>query len=280
MSQNSKRLSILLDSEINELYSPPSLTPEQSRHYFSLNDIELQSFNRLQDRYSRVYFVLLLGYFKIKPVITNFTFSQVKNDFKFVASEYFPGEKFKQRNLDPSQKTRLYRRVFSLVDYKSFSYDVRISLQKEASHITTISIESRYILDECIAYLSRNKIAIPKYSILQRVISTAVNNEKGRINKLINRKLSDNLSRFLKLLFTNDTPLHLSEVKQSSKNFTLGEINKELNIFNHLKPHMDNITELLDTLKLSLKNTEYYASLVDYYTGYWGHPRQNLHIAL
>lgn len=266
MSQSSKRLSILLDSEINELYSPPSLTPEQSRHYFSLNDIELESFNRLQDRYSRVYFVLLLGYFKIKPVILNFTFSQVKNDFKFVASEYFPGEKFKQRNLDPSQKTRLYRRVFSLVDYKSFSNDVRISLQKEATQITTVSIESRYILDECIAYLSRNKIAIPKYSILQRVISTAVNNEKSRIHKLINKKLSDNLSRFLKSLFTNDAPLHLSEVRQSAKNFTPGEINKELNIFNHLKPHMDNITELLDTLKLSLKNTEYYASLVDYYT--------------
>jgi len=102
MSQNSKRLSILLNSEINELYSPPSLTPEQSRHYFSLNDIELESFNRLQDRYSRLYFVLLLGYFKIKPVILNFTFLQVKNDFKFVVSEYFPGEKFKQRNLDPS----------------------------------------------------------------------------------------------------------------------------------------------------------------------------------
>jgi hypothetical protein len=266
MSQNNKRLSILLDSEINELYSPPSLTPEQSRYYFSLNDIEVESFNRLQDRYSRVYFVLLLGYFKIKPVILNFTFSQVKNDFKFVASEYFAGEKFKQRNLDPSQKTRLYRRVFSLVNYKSFSNDVRISLQKETTHISTVSIESRYILDECIAYLSRNKIAIPKYSILQRVISTAVNNEKSRIHGLINHKTPDILSQFLKSLFTNDAPLHLSEVRESAKNFTPGEVNKELNIFNHLRPHIDNINSLLDTIKLSLKNTEYYASLVDYYT--------------
>jgi len=263
MSQFSKRLSILLDSEINELYSPPSLTPEQSRHYFSLNDIELESFNRLQDRYSRVYFVLLLGYFKIKPVILNFTFSQVSNDFKFVASEYFSDEKFKQRNLDPSQKTRLYRRVFSLVDYKSFSNDVRISLEKEATNITTVSIESRYILDECIAYLSRNKIAIPKYSILQRVISTAVNNEKKRIHKLINKKLSDNLSRFLKSLFTNDAPLHLSEVRQSAKNFTLGEINKELNIFNHLKLHMDNIIELL--VEQSRKAAEKTKTTLSYY---------------
>jgi len=70
MSQSSKRLSILLDSEINELYSPPSLTPEQRRHYFSLNDIELDSFNRFKDRYSKLYFVMLLGYFNIMIVIT------------------------------------------------------------------------------------------------------------------------------------------------------------------------------------------------------------------
>jgi len=266
MSQNSKRLSILLDSEINELYSPPSLTPEQSRHYFSLNDIELESFNRLKDRYSQLYFVLLLGYFKIKPVILNFTFSQVKNDFKFVALEYFPGEKFKQRNLDPSQKTRLYRRVFNLVNYKPFSNDVRISLQKEATLITTVSIESRYILDECIAYLSRSKIAIPKYSILQRIISSAVNDEKNRIHIIIDKNIPGILSQFFKSLFTNDEKIHLSEVRQSAKNFTPGEVNKELNIFKRLKVHMDNINVLLGKLKLSLKNTEYYASLVDYYT--------------
>jgi len=54
----------------------------------------------------------------------------VKNDLKFVVSEYFTGEKFKQRNLDPSQKNRLYRRVFNLVNYNSFTDDVRINLQK------------------------------------------------------------------------------------------------------------------------------------------------------
>ena len=56
MSQSSKRLSILPDSEINELYSHPSLTSEQRRHYFSLNDIEFESFNRLKDRCSQLYF--------------------------------------------------------------------------------------------------------------------------------------------------------------------------------------------------------------------------------
>jgi len=58
----------------------------------------------------------------------------------------------------------------------------------------------------------------------------------------------------------------LSEVRQSAKNFDHSEINKELIIFNHLKPYIDNINSLIAKLTLSLKNFEYYASLVDYYT--------------
>ena len=128
MSQSSKRLSILLESEINELYSPPSLSSEQRRHYFSLNDIELDSFNRFKDRYSQLYFVLLLGYFKIKPVILNFTFYQIKDDFKFVASEYFPDNKFKQQNLSRSQKSRIDNRIFNINNYNSFSREISYQL--------------------------------------------------------------------------------------------------------------------------------------------------------
>jgi len=266
MSQSSKRLSILLDSEINELYSPPSLTSEQRRHYFSLNDIELESFNRLKDRYSQLYFVMLLGYFKIKPVILNFTFSQVKDDFKFVASEYFPDNKFKQQNLSRSQKSRIYIRIFNINNYNSFSRVISHQLQEKAIEIAAINIESRYIFDECIDYLSRNKTAIPSYSQLQRIISTAVNTERQKIISLIEGNIPKTLSSFLSSLFESGASIMLSEVRQSAKNFAPSEISKELIIFNHIKPYIDNINSLIEKLTLSLKNLEYYAALIDYYT--------------
>ena len=282
MSQSSKRLSILLESEINELYSPPRLTSEQRRHYFSLNDIELDSFNRLNDRYSQLYFVLLLGYFKIKPVILNFTFSQVKDDINFVASEYFSGSKFKQQNLYRTQKSRLYTRVLNIVKYNSFSKEVAIQLKVKAIEIATVNIESRYIFDECIDYLSRNKISIPSYSQLQRIISGSANTEKQRISDFVEDNIPKSLVCFLESLFESGTDIILSEVKQSAKNFTPSEINKELNAFNHLKPHIKNINLLVKKLTLSLKNLEYYASLVDYYTvtklQRFDHPTRQLYL--
>ena len=72
---------------------------------------------------------MLLGYFKIKPVILNFTFPHVKDDFKFVASEYFPDNKFKQQNLSRSQKSRIDNRIFNINSYNSFSREISYQLQ-------------------------------------------------------------------------------------------------------------------------------------------------------
>lgn len=266
MSDSSKRLSILLDSEINDFYSPPTLTLEQQRLYFSLNDMEQETFHTLNDRHSSIYFVLLLGYFKVKPVVINFTFSGIKDDFNYVATEFYPDIKFKPRNLSLSQKTRLYRRIFKLENYSYFSNEIRLRMQQEASAIFTISIESRYIFDECIDYLARNKIAIPKYSILLRAIGVAINSGKKRVSLLIQNNLSDSLLSFPGALFENNAKPKLKEIRQTAKDFTPREINKELKIFNYLESHINDINKLVKTLKLSIKNIEYYASMVDYYT--------------
>ena len=64
-----KHLAILHQSEIRDLYGPPRLTIEEKRFYFTLNDLELKSFQSIRDRQHRCYFVVLLGYFKVKPVM-------------------------------------------------------------------------------------------------------------------------------------------------------------------------------------------------------------------
>ncbi|NCF20708.1 MAG: DUF4158 domain-containing protein [Haliea sp.] len=59
MSLKSKRRTILLDSDIQDLYGAPKLSFEQKRYYFSLNDPELDALRSIRDRYNRVYFVLM-----------------------------------------------------------------------------------------------------------------------------------------------------------------------------------------------------------------------------
>jgi hypothetical protein len=73
-----ERLQILIESEINDLYSPPSYSLEERQFYFSLNDREARVAKSIRKRSHRCYFVALLGYFKSRPVVLNPRFGQIE----------------------------------------------------------------------------------------------------------------------------------------------------------------------------------------------------------
>jgi len=203
MSHNNKRKSTLLDSEISDLYNPPVLSSEQRRLYFTLNDVELNVFHSLNGKHSQIYFVLLLGYFKFKPIILEFGFLQIKEDFNSIKQVYFPEKKLKQRNLSRSQKSRLYQRIFTLTNYQIFSDEIRKRLEEKAQSIALVNFDARYIFDECIDYLVSQNTAIPKYYFLQPTIISAINKEKLRINSVIKSQVPDSLLIFMSNLLKN-----------------------------------------------------------------------------
>lgn len=56
-----KRLSILTQAEIEELYLPPMFSEPDQRFFFALNDREMEVINRIRDRKHRVVAIALLG---------------------------------------------------------------------------------------------------------------------------------------------------------------------------------------------------------------------------
>ena len=103
------RQGILHQSEIQDLFGPPRLTIEEKRFYFTLNDLELKSFASIRDRQQCCYFIVLLGYFKVKPVMLNVSFTDVREDLDFVLSKMLSeGEKDERKmpSIDRSQHIR------------------------------------------------------------------------------------------------------------------------------------------------------------------------------
>ncbi len=79
-----ERVQILSEAEQDELYGPPAFTSADQRFFFSLNDKELAIAKSLRHRGQRYMLVVLLGYFKAKPVVLNPGFHQIKQDLKYV----------------------------------------------------------------------------------------------------------------------------------------------------------------------------------------------------
>ncbi len=266
MRLHRKRLTILLESEIRDLFSPPKLTIEEKRLYFALNDLEEEAFNRIRNRYHRCYFVLLLGYFKVKPVSLNFGYSEVREDLSFIVNEYFQGGKPKRQNLTKSQRSRLYQRVLKLSGYRLYGSNCLAELETHTAGMAKVSIDARALFDSCIDYLVQKKVAIPKYYVLQELISSTINCERKRQGEVLNKYLPQPLAVCLDNLFNTDTETTLSDIRKSAKNFTPTELEKELKIFQCIEPLIDGIDGLVQQLDLSQSNLYHYASLVDYYT--------------
>ncbi|EDV5457491.1 DUF4158 domain-containing protein, partial [Salmonella enterica subsp. enterica serovar Oranienburg] len=91
------------------------------RFFFSLNDKELAIAKSLRHRGQRYMLVVLLGYFKAKPVVLNPGFHQIKQDLKYVYQTVLPGPGCRPFNLTPKENERIYQRVFQLCNYQRWN---------------------------------------------------------------------------------------------------------------------------------------------------------------
>lgn len=85
-----KRLQILGDDEIENLYGLPRFTPEEQMEYFTLLPKEFATIEQLPRIRSRIYTILQLGYFKARHLFFTFSFSIVETDIKHIQERYFP----------------------------------------------------------------------------------------------------------------------------------------------------------------------------------------------
>lgn len=261
-----ERLQILIDAEINDLYSPPSFTLEERRFYFTLNEMEARVANAIRSRAHRCFFVALLGYFKSRPVVLSPSFGDVEEDLRFIAKEQLPGPGIRRFSLDQKQKDRLYQKIFDLLNYQKWrDRQDRGSLITHLQQTAKSWVEPRYLFDATTEYLSLRRIAIPKYTVMQTVVSQAMKQERERITASLQNQLSGRLSTELANLVDGKGALPLSKLRLSAKNFTPTELEKELKVKRLIEPWMSEVNTVVKALSLSIKNQQHFASMVDYY---------------
>lgn len=262
-----ERLTILHESEINDLYGVPSLSLEEKRVSFALNDLEQDAIKSIRDRNHKCYAIVLLGYFKIKPIQLNLTYKVLQADLAFIADEYFSKFKAPRFSVSRMQKTRIYDKIINLQGFKK--WDAEQHQKPLITYLQQVAkswIEPRFLFDSCTEYLARNHIAIPRYSVLQRIISQVIKQERKRISDTLKITISDELTANLADLVDGESPLTIKELKQAAKSFNGSELEKELNVNKLIQPWMNEVNQVVPALSLSQQNQLHYATMVDYYS--------------
>lgn len=150
-------------------------------------------------------FIVLLGCFKAKPVVLNLGFHQIKHDLKHVHQTVLSGSGFRPFNLSQKENERTYKRIFELCEYQRWSSKAHGSaLEAHLTQQAKAWSAPRHLFDTTIEYLSGQKIAIPAYSTLQKIISQVVGQEQDRLIIHADLELSQELKHALAALVSGD----------------------------------------------------------------------------
>lgn len=73
MAKKTEQLDTVYLTEHHDLYDVPQFNENDRDYFFTLNESELYELEQLRVIQNKAYFILLLGYFKAKPVTLTLT---------------------------------------------------------------------------------------------------------------------------------------------------------------------------------------------------------------
>lgn len=267
MASVDKRIKILTASEVTELYAAPIFNAEDQEFFFNMDENEQRACDSHKNHSAQLYFVLLLGYFRRKPIILTELPKQYRKDLHFISEKHFEGKPVPRKNINATERSRIYNKILDVYELNKFGPVEQKDAFAFVSRTASISVEPRYLFDELFMYLSTNKIPLPAYSSLQTIISKAIAAENERTSITLRTILSKSLKERLNTILTSeDSNALLTTIKKLPKDFTHREMSKEIEVFKFIEEIYPDVEKAIKQLVLSNSNIDHYASLVDFYT--------------
>lgn len=263
-----KRLRILGEDEIEALYGRPRFTPEEREQFFALAPPEQALLQEFRSAPSQVSFILQLGYFKAKQLFFTFAPQEVEADVQYILARYFPQAQIAELSA-VNKRTHLRQRrlILDLCRYRVCGVEQRQQLASKARQVARISSRPIYVLRELLAYLAEHRIVLPGYSLLQDTVGQALTQEQERLITLVRTHLTEAERTSLKHLLADVQGLYeITLLKREPKDFRLGEIKREIERGEQLRPLYELAQRVLPALEISNESIKYYASLVTYYS--------------
>jgi len=260
-AKSNPMIKLFTSQEYDDFYGLPIFNPEARSQFLSFSPKDLTI--PFADPSDQIYFLLTLAYFRAKTCLIDFSLKDARNDWIYLKSKYFSGQKVYKRLPNAKQKTRIQNKVLELVGYQRWNASLESSLELDLMIRRHPKVRPfvRALLDG----MFRQKIALPAYSTLQRLVTKVVTQEKARLTGLCKQSLTIKTRKICKALLSNDS---ITSIKQDAKEFNHGELRKEIVKKELLAPLFELSVDLMKKSELPKQTIEYYGSLVPFYSLY------------
>lgn len=263
-----KRLKILDEDEIKNIYGRPRFTYEDRMYYFTLSQPEKDVLKTLRSIKSKTYFILQLGYFKAKHLFFIFDLHEVEEDVQYVLKEHFKTDAITDfSSIDKFTRIKQQQLILKLFHFRICHTDDKQQLEEKARKAATFCGKPIFIFREIMNYLSEHDIVIPGYSFMQDTVGKAITYEQNRLTTRMKSLLKQQDIQSLQKLLENSEGLYeITQLKHEPKDFSISEIKCEIHRGKQIQPLYILARKLLPELGISNESIEYYASLVNYYS--------------
>ncbi len=264
-----RRIRILPENEINDLFERPVFNDEERLAWFELTEEERLLLAPKKTLESKIDLMLQIGYFKAKQQFFTYLFEDVPEDVSYILDRYFPGRVLEKSRIGRETKRINQCSVMDHFGYTLFNAPIHIPmLLAKAKLLCHVSNDPLFLFRGIFDYLKSCKITIPGYTTFQEhIISVAIQKESERLYCGLSLNMSV-LEReaMLALLDQSDECYTITCLRQHPKNFKLTTIRSEVERFEKILPCAQIALRILPLLNLSKTAIQYYASLVDHYT--------------
>ncbi len=140
-----------------------------------------------------------------------------------------------------------------MTDYQRCNHSIENDLQTQLEKRAKYYIDESQLLSDAATFLKSKQTAIPRYSTLQKILSNAINTEKTRLAKLIDKHLV-NKDIFLSLIDSDGKKSRFEGLKKLTKSYQSGENKREIERNNTLMALSEDALRIIRRLQLTEGN--------------------------
>lgn len=261
-----KRLYLLPDAEIAELYARPIFNKNEQQLYFEMNQVELDAFSQFGNIKTKVYFILQLAYFKAKNQFFTFKFDDVRADIDYILAKFFKKTDLVLQCCITRQKINQQKQtILTLFTYQDWSLEKAVFIENHICELLRYYPKVHDAFRQLLMYLENQKIVIPTYRSLQDLLTQAIAREGERLEQLIKLMPQDKREKLSKLIENEGGITKLNTLRSDQKNFTYTQTHAEVGKALEISDLYSFAKDFLPTLLLSKNAIRYYADLAENY---------------
>lgn len=279
---NKKRIDLLSQAEIDDLYARPVFNKEERCLYFSLTHKEFTVAMQYSNERTQLYFILQLGYFKAKQQFYSFNLEEVIEDARTVNELYLKNKAILSGRISREYSAVQRETILRLCGYEQFSEKNAKQIMQHLGGLLQIYPKAHNALRQLMVHFNQGNIIIPAYRTLQDLFTSAYRVEKERLDKLMQSIPADMQENLQNLIKTNDGLTELNIIRADQKDFLYTAVRLEVGKANKIADLYVFSKSFIPKMEISKNAVQYYADITEQYAPFrlrkLSQPSQWLHL--